>query len=203
MTKSKISNLAFGLWLPVALTAILLTGFSYWAMQQNYRLSANDPQVQMATEAIKDLSQVEDLSAIAGSLGQIDITQTANPFLVVYDDTGKPVIGNGYLNEQLPELPAGAFTSARKMTDNRFTWQPKNGPRFAAVLKHYTGKQNGFILTARSLSETDKRISMLTKGAGAALLLILIVSYIWSLMLAKWMQKNFASHDHTHEHHVA
>lgn len=203
MTKSKISNLALGLWLPVALTAILLTGFSYWSVQQNYRLNANDPQAQMATEAIKDLSQVEDLNLIGGSLGKIDITQTANPFLVVYDDSGKPVIGNGYLNDQLPELPAGAFASAKKMPDHRFTWQPKNGLRFAAVLKHYTGAQNGFILTARSLSETDKRISMLTKGAGAALLLVLIVSYIWSLMLAKWMQKNFASHDHTHEHHTA
>jgi hypothetical protein len=203
MTKSKISSLALGLWLPIALTAILLTGFSYWSVQQNYRLSANDPQAQMATEAIKDLSQVDDLSLIGGSLGQTDITQTSNPFLVVYDDTGKPVVGNGYLNGELPQLPAGAFAAARKMPDNRFTWQPKTGQRFAAVLKHYTGKQNGFILTARSLSETDKKISLLTKGAGVALLLVLIVSYIWSLMLAKWMQKNFASHDHTHEHHTA
>ncbi len=198
MTHANTSKLAFGLWLPVALTAILLTGFSYWSVQQNYRLSANDPQAQTATESVKDLGQVDDLNAIGPNLGKIDISQTSNPFLVIYDDSGKPVIGNGYLDDKLPTLPAGVFATAKKMSDNRFTWQPKNSLRFAAVLKHYTGKQNGFILVARSLNETDKRIGLLTKGAGLALLLILIVSFIWSWMLAKFIVKHFASHDHSH-----
>lgn len=203
MPSSKTSQLTFNLWLPVALAATLITAFCYLAVQQNYRASANDPQVQIAHDAIQDLSQVPDLTQLAAAFNKSDISKLNNSFLVIYDDQGKPVAGNGYLNDQLPTVPAGTFTAAKNKGESRFTWQPKQGLRFAAVLTYFKGQQTGFIMAGRSLAETQKRINMLGVAALVAWVITLLLSYLTCLAAAKWMVKHFAAHDHNHEaaHH--
>lgn len=203
MKLSTQSHLTFGLWLPTALAITIMGGLSYWAVQQNYRMSANDPQIQIAEDSLSDLQQVPDLNQLSSAFSKIDINKTLATFLVVYDDNGRPVAGNGYLNNSLPNLPSGTFDIAKKKTDDRFSWQPNSSLRFAAVLKHFSGKQSGFILAARSLRETEKREDMLTIGTAIAWVLSMIMSLLWCGALARWMNSNFSAHDHTHENHSA
>jgi ABC-type nickel/cobalt efflux system permease component RcnA len=199
MNKSKVSSLAFGLWLPLALSLTLITGFAFLAVQQNYRMSANDPQVQITHDAMQDLSQVPDLNQLAGAFNKIDISKVYNSFIVVYDEKGKPVAGNGYLNDQLPSLPANTLATTKNKGETRFTWQPNKSLRFAAVVTYFKGQQSGFIMAGRSLAETEKRIKMTGLAALIAWLAALLLSYLACQAAAKWMAKHFASHDHNQE----
>lgn len=198
MKLSKNAQLTFGLWLPIAAGLTLISLFAYWAVQQNYRLSANDPQIQILEDSQSNLANVTDLSQLATAFGKTDISKTLSPFLVIYDDSGKPIAGNGYLNDNLPNLPAGVFDAAKKQAQDRFTWQPRPGLRFAAVLIHFSGKQNGFAMAARSLREIEAREDLLTKGAAAAWGLAMILSLLFCGSVAQWMLKNFSHHGHEH-----
>ena len=199
MSLSKTSQLTFNLWLPVALAATLITAFCYLAVQQNYRASANDPQIQIAHDAIPDLNQVPDLTQLGAAFNKADISKLYNSFLVIYDEKGKPVAGNGYLNDQLPSLPSGTFDIAKNKGENRFTWQPNKNLRFAVVLAYFKGQQSGFIMTGRSLLETEKRIKILGITTLVTWLLTLLLSYIACSSASKYIAKRFSSHDHNHE----
>ena len=66
---------------------------------------------------------------------------------------------------------------ARQRGENRFTWQPGPGLRYAAVLDHFGGAQPGFVLAARSLREVESRsdqlLTLAVAAAAASLLLTL------------------------------
>jgi hypothetical protein len=204
MKLSKRSHLAFGLWLPIALAITILSGGALWSVQQNYRSNANDPQIQIVQDSLADLIQVPDLAELASAFGKTDASQTLAPFLIVYDESGKAVAGNGYINDQLPTPSAGTFAEAKRKSESRFTWEPQKGLRFAAVLKPFEGQQKGFILAARNLREIEKRELMLAIGMGIAWVVSMLLSLAWCFFLAKWLNKHFASHEHTHEtHHTA
>ena len=48
---------AFLLWLPLGLVTLILCGLVNLAVQQNYRMSANDPQIQAAEDVAAAISQ--------------------------------------------------------------------------------------------------------------------------------------------------
>jgi len=52
------------LWIPLAVTISLICGIVYIVVQQNYRLSANDPQTQMANDAANDISNGLDPKSV-------------------------------------------------------------------------------------------------------------------------------------------
>lgn len=201
MTLTKNSRLAVALWLPTAIAITIVCALVYWTMQQNYRLNGNDPQVQIAQDSVRDLNQVPDLAAIAQAFGQVQIKDTLSTFLVVYDDNKKPVAGNGYLGDKLPELSDAHFAQTQNGADHRFTWQPEKGQKFAAVLRRFEGQQKGYILAARSLREVEARNMMLLLASVIGWALSLIATYALYLSLAKHLNKSYSSHDHTHEHH--
>ena len=45
------------LWLPLGLVTLILCGLVNLAVQQNYRMSANDPQIQIAEDVADAVSQ--------------------------------------------------------------------------------------------------------------------------------------------------
>ncbi|MBL8029951.1 MAG: hypothetical protein JNN11_01760 [Candidatus Doudnabacteria bacterium] len=198
MKTSKYLSLSMAIWLPTAITITLLSALAYLGVQQVYRQNANDPQIQMTQEAAKELSQLEDLNSLAGTLGNMDIYNTLNAFIVIYDESGKPIAGNGFINDQLPSLPGGVFSEAKKKSDHRFTWAPTQNDRYSAVLKSFSGKQNGFMLAGRSLRLVEERTKnfalILAVTWGAAMLL----SFAMSFISVRILRKQFASHSHEH-----
>ena len=151
------------------------------AVQQNYRQSANDPQIQLAEDgaAALDRGAMPQWSAA----DQIDAGTSLAPFIVIYSATGAPVVASGLINGQMPTIPAGIFATVAVAGEDRVTWQTPAGLRFAAVVISY---KNGFILAARSLRLVEIRESKLTAEVGLpyAISVILMLTYcVW-----KWRE---------------
>lgn len=134
--------------LPIAFVATMLCGIMYAAIQQVYRQSANDPQIELAQDAVPP-----------SSTNTVDIAQSLSPYQVFYDEQGNPDSGNGLLNGSLPNLPQGVFNYTRTYGEDRFTWQPEPGVRQAVVIVHLFG--GGFSMAGRSLREVEWRESQL------------------------------------------
>ncbi len=167
---------------PRVLALILATLFSlliYATTQQVYRQSANDPQIQIAEDTAAGLAAGMPANSLSPAPGRT-IDQGLAPFVVIYDESGSPIAGSALYKGELPKPPKGVFEHAGK-GQNRITWQPEKGQRYAAVITHYKGpNDSGFVMSARSLNETEDRImelgSLVFFGWIAAVLLIIITS---------------------------
>jgi hypothetical protein len=147
-------------WLPLALVITVGLGFSYLIFQQNGRLSANDPQIQLS----------EDWAAAYGDglypqlpSAKVDIAGSLAPFIIVYDDQLHPLTSNGMLHNEVPVPPSGVFAYARDHHQNRLTWQPEPGVRLAMVMTRYQKVNSGYVLVARSLREVESRADKMLK----------------------------------------
>ena len=155
-------------WFPfaVALTAVAL--MVYAAVQQVYRSSANDPQIQMAEDAAARLAAgAPPETVVAGE--PVDMARSLAPFMIVFSDSGAPVAASVRIEGRVPALPAGVLTAARSVPEQRLTWQPRPGVRSAIVIRHYGGASPGFVLAGRSLREVEQRVARLVS----------IVATIW------------------------
>ncbi len=132
-------------------------GLVYIAVQQNFRMNANDPQVQIAEDFAAQLSAGQTLNPINPNL-DVDMAQSLSPFVLVYDDAGQIITGSGKLNGQFPALPAGVLDSVKKAGEERITWQPQPDVRIALVIIRYNA---GYVAVGRSLREVEQRESML------------------------------------------
>ena len=149
-------NIKFAIihFISVAFVFSVLCGLCYFLIQQDLRQSANDPQIQMAEDQVQP-----------ESLTTIDISKSLAPFVIIFDDNGNPISSSGTLNGVIPTIPYGVFNYIKtsgggnlRPTDivgeDRFTWQPENDVRIAAVVARTS---SGFILAGRNLREVEKR----------------------------------------------
>jgi hypothetical protein len=149
----------------------LLCLINYLAVQQTLRQTANDPQIQMAEDAAALLTRGETPAALAlpaPAADKIDMAESLAPFLMSFDDEGKPISSNAQLGGKFPAPPAGIFAHARTHGQNRVTWQPRPGVRNATVIIHYGGMRPGFVLAARSLRQVEARVSNIGRLIAAA-----------------------------------
>ena len=148
--------------LPLAFLTTALCGLVYIAVQQDIRQSANDPQIQMAEDA------AAQLSVGATGTSTVDIANSLAPYMVVFDDSGAPIAGNGNLNGSLPHLPLGVFAYTATAGEDRFTWQPTPGVRQAVVLVRVDNPSGtaSFIMAGRSLREVEIRENKLETEVG-------------------------------------
>lgn len=168
-------------WLPSAFLIAFAACLSYVSVQQVYRQGANDPQVQMARDAARLLTEGRTPSMVASSETPLDISLTLAPFIAVFDEQGKLVSSTGRLHGEEISLPAGTFDYARGAGEHRFSWQPEPGVRQAVVMVRYEAKgEIGFVLAGRSLKESEAR----TQQIGYNLFLASVVTLITSLALS-------------------
>ena len=159
----------------------LIFGTIYLVAQQNYRQSANDPQIQLAEDAALVLNHGVALQWTASS--QIDAGASLAPFIALFSATGTPVTSSGLIGGQMPALPSGVFDFVKAHGEDRVTWQTPSGLRFAAVVVPF---KNGYVLAARSLRETEIREGKLNAMVGlpyAASVILMLVYCIW-----KWKE---------------
>jgi hypothetical protein len=144
-------------WLPLAIALSIMSLLIYAGIQQSFRQTANDPQIQMAEDAANDLSQGAGPETVLPQR-TIDIAKSLSPYMIIYDESGRPVRGSGLLNEKLPGPPSGVFDFTRQNGRDIVTWQPQPGVRSAIVVIHFKGQNNsGFVLVGRSLREIEIR----------------------------------------------
>lgn len=142
--------------LPLAIAITILSGTIYIAVQQNYRQSANDPQIQLAEDVANDLAHKRTPSIPEKT---VEISESLSPYIIIFDKSGNQLQSNALLHGKAPKLPSGVLQSAQNQIETRFTWQPEVGIRQAVVLRYVA--QKGYVLAGRSLREIENREEML------------------------------------------
>ncbi len=177
-------------WLPLAAVITAVCALAYVTSQQVLRLTGNDPQIQLAQDAAARLSAGEPVASVVPA-GTVDVGQSLAPFLIAYDDQGQVLAATGLLHGQPPALPSGVLASVRQQGEDRISWQPEPGVRYAAVVERVSGPQPGFVLAARSLRETEKRELGVEQLAGAGWLATLVGSLV-VVLVVEWLLRGKA-----------
>lgn len=140
-------------WIPLAIGISVVFLILYAVIQQNIRMGANDPQIQMAEDLASNLNNGHQPTLS----GKIDIAQSLAPFTILYDKNRNIASTNAYLNGNTPTVPKEALLGHKDTTiqgENRITWQPEEGVRLATVIVKYN---NGFVVVGRSMREIEIR----------------------------------------------
>lgn len=171
-------------WLCAAIVTTVFFALLYATVQQSQRLGANDPQIQLAQDAATKLNQGASPSTILPAI--ISIKDSLTPFVIIYDQKGKPVGGSGVIDGNLPVVPFGVLSAAENQAYNAVTWQPQTNIRIASVT---VAAHNYFVLSGRSLAEVEKRESktlLLSLTGWITSLLVLTVGFLlWNRILQK------------------
>jgi len=173
----------------IIITTIML--LIYACVQQSYRTSANDPQLQIARDISDDLRNGRSGKKFLDA-DTIDIAQSLAVFTALFDAAGKPIQSTGLLDGKLPLPPSGVFEFTRANTENVLTWQPRAGVRMAMVFEKIKAPGKGFVAAGRSLKETEIREGNLVKMIGlawAACLFVLLVNLSIQLHYRKMTKK--------------
>lgn len=147
-------------WLPFAFLTTMLSGLVYLAVQQDLRIGADDPQIQLAEDTAASLAAGGSASSLV-SAEKVDMAKSLAPFMIVYDAKGTPIAASVQLHGQIPVLPSGVFGAVNSNGEWQHTWQPEPGVRAAAVVTKVGGGQGGYVLAARSLREVEHRVDAL------------------------------------------
>ncbi len=164
------------IWIPIATASVLLSGLIYICVQQSLRQSANDPQIQIAQDLADSLQNGRNAQDLIGS--QVDLKKSLATFVIVFDDSGKPIASSAMLDGRIPTPPNGVFEYTKLHKEDRITWEPKLNIREAAVLARFEGSKPGFVLVGRSLAEAEKRQSGLNLQIGLGLAVTLLGSLV-------------------------
>ena len=156
-------------WLPFAVVTTVVCGLVYVAVQQDLRLSANDPQIQRAEDAAAALGAGAAPASVVPT-GTVDVGASLAPVVMVFDAQGNLLSGSARLAGSPPALPPGVLPSVATSGEERLTWQPAPDARLAAVIVPVSGSSGpaAFVLAARNLREVERRITLVELYAGAA-----------------------------------
>ncbi|MDP9048773.1 MAG: hypothetical protein M3N14_11605 [Bacteroidota bacterium] len=170
-------------WLPYAAVITLLCGLMYTVTQQNFRMTANDPQYQLVEDGSAAIDKAADPKSLLNSASVIEISKSLAPFMVIYNASGKPVASNGNLDGKTLAIPKGVLDYIEKNGSDAATWQPRPGVRLAMVGMRSDGGQ--IVIAGRSLRKVEERIVTLSEqvlfGWACSLigLLVVIVFLDW------------------------
>jgi hypothetical protein len=170
----------FKLWLASCFVSVVMVGLVYVTVQQNYRQSTNDPQIQLAEDTSAALNAGASPASLVASQGAtVQMEQSLAPFVTIVGSNRHVLASSGELNGHVLLPPPGAFAAAdtnrgkNAITpgQNNITWQPKPGIREAAVITTYNG---GYVVAARSLREVEARESQLELTCAVTLAVLLV-----------------------------
>jgi hypothetical protein len=155
--------------------AVVLAGLStgialalYAIPQQVLRQGLNDPQLQLAGDLAARLEQgVAPSEAVPAT--SVDMARSLSPFVIAYDDQGRPLASQAQLDGKTPVPPSGVFDFVRQHGEERVSWQPilgnSHGVRIAAVVQRVNGAHPGFVLAGRNMREVEARIDLVQQMA--------------------------------------
>lgn len=173
------------IWIPIAIAVTGLCAVSFGTVQQLYRQTLNDPQVQIAEDAAFALESGAKPATLIASSTKINIATSLRAFTVVYDKDLNPIVWSGEYEKKPPQPPRGVFEQAKGPEgtgpgENRVTWQPDEDTRFAVVVVHVLNT-DGYVLSGRNMREAEARMWDMQAIIGIAWLLILAAT-----LLATW-----------------
>ncbi len=170
------------IWIPLAFAISVLSMLIYVSIQQTIRIGANDPQIQMAEDGAAALSRGATPRSVLPAK-RVDVAASLAPYMVIYGEDEKTVASSAILDGETPTLPDGVLAYTKAHGEDRVTWQPRSGVRSAIIVRYFKGGQPGFVMTGRSLRETEKRTNALLLLMVAAWLAALIGTFVVSFIL--------------------
>ena len=181
--------------------AVILAGIAtgiglalYAIPQYVLRSGADDPQIQLASDAV---ARLEDGAALADAVpaGNVDMARSLAPFVIAYDDQGRSLASQAKLSGSVPAPPAGVFDYVRQHGEERVSWQPilgkVRGVRIAAVVKRVGGAHPGFVLAGRSLREMEARAAQVEQMAGLTWLGMLALIIVGTAIYGRLTRREF------------
>ena len=179
-------------WLPLAALTLVLSVTIYAAVQQVERSSANDPQIQMATDAANALNDGAAPSSLV-SAAQIDIARSYAPYLVIYDANEQILASSATVGGQALVPPSGVFSVARSSGMDLITWTPAPGVRSAIAVVPYA---NGYVVAGRSLKlieDRESNLEVLVGAGGASALVVTFIAVLVTRAFASWAAPRVAT----------
>lgn len=186
-------------WLPLAVAITGTFAFAYIGIQQNFRQTLNDPQIQLADDSATALSAGASVDQVIPST-KVDIQTSLSPWIAVYNDSHLLIASSGELHGVAPIIPSGVFdsarggdassTSAKQVREDRLTWQPESGVRQAIVVTDYNGPNgHGYVVAGRNMREVEQRESALGLMALYAWIVTLLASFAFQFA-TQWYRGN-------------
>jgi hypothetical protein len=192
-------------WLSLAAAITGIAILLYATVQQNYRESLNDPQVQVAEDTASALVKgggIENilwretpLQVSTSSKSFIDIATSLSTWTAYYAEDGTPLESTGLLEGSLPRIPKGVFEDTAvgkgKGTsvpyESRITWQPKSGVRQAIVVVRVPDPKRGigFVVSGRNMREVEDREGKLGMMAGLMWFMILLITLLTEMVVER------------------
>ncbi len=169
-------------WLPLAAAVTGICLLIYFGVQQNYRQSLNDPQIQMAEDGVNALLAGKQPMEVVGHEEPFDASKSLKPFIAIYDESGNPLGSSAFIGDTPPRPPMGVFESAKQMGEDRVTWQPGADTRIALVVRPVAIESGWFVAAGRNMREVEAREEALTEGLGFGLLAILGATLILEIL---------------------
>lgn len=161
-------------WVLVALAGCGLILFTEVGVQQNYRQTANDPQIQMAEDAAAALNHGANPDSVVPP-ARVDQEHSLAPFIIIVNKQRHIVATNAASGSDNALPPVGVFDNVDARGEQHLSWQTMQGVRFATVV---TPATNGYVIAARSLKEVESREHQLAFIGGLTLLGYLLVTFL-------------------------
>ena len=168
----------------IAIITILI-GLVYATVQQTYRSSANDPQMQIVNEL---RTRLEFGKPIENYLKQdsVDLENSLGIFVATYDKNGQPLQSNALLDGKLPQLPSGVLKYVSAHKEDWVTWQPRKTIRLALGIAATNSEPVAYVAAGRSLIEVERRTSRLITICGICWTLCMVI------VLINWLFNYYA-----------
>lgn len=191
-------------WKPLAwwaYSAVAVTGMlvvAYALVQQDYRTSLDDPQIQMAEDGALALAHGGEPADVVPHSALFDAEASLSPWIAVFDKNGTPLESSATMGAEALQLPKGLFDTStwskapmfvqNGMRESRFTWQPNAATRQAVVLVQTTDGR--FVASGRNMRDVEQRIEHEGEMAFVGWVVILaglfVASFItWRLLTNK------------------
>ena len=112
---NKLISTAF----PIFIAGTIIMLVAYVAIQQSYRQTADDPQIELAEDAAAALSGGDPINALLANDPKTDMSRSLSPFMMIFDDAGRLVNSTAYFNNVAspagvpPTPPSGVFDFVR------------------------------------------------------------------------------------------
>ena len=158
----------------LAVVLSLLGGSAALVIDQMMRRGADQPQIDMVSWYAGEITAGEAPDNVIPP-GYVDLERSLQPAIIFYDDQGKPAVGTGYLDQNLPAPPSGVFDHVRQQGYEKVTWRPQPGVRLASVIQRINGPHPGFLLAARSLRPVEQQKIILWRMAFGVWLTVMLL----------------------------
>ncbi|WP_456846442.1 hypothetical protein [Cellulomonas sp. P5_C6] len=184
-TTAQVLRWTAALWIPAAAAVTVAAALGYGVGQNVLRSSANDPQVQLSSDAAARLSAGDSPASVTGG-PTVDLATDLGAAVTVVARDGAILASGSRLDGEPAAPPQGALDAATAH-QNVVTWQPRPGVRMAAVITAWSSPQgSGTVVATRSLRPVEQRVDQLTALVAAGWLAGLAATAV-AAFVAAWV----------------